>query len=87
MIHELKTWVPYYRAIVEGKKKFEVRLNDRNFQVGDKLKLREYDNTTGEYTGRAITVDVSYILNGGSFGIEKDYVVMSFGATIKYHNH
>lgn len=31
----------------------------------------------GKYTGKKINVIIKYILNGGQFGIEKDYVVMS----------
>lgn len=25
MNHELKTWPPYYQAIIDGKKRFEIR--------------------------------------------------------------
>jgi ubiquitin len=40
--HRLKTWPEYYVAIQEGRKPFELRFNDRNFQVGDKLILEEF---------------------------------------------
>lgn len=42
MKHELKTWPESYNAIVKGLRKFEVRKNDRDFKVGDKLLLREF---------------------------------------------
>lgn len=32
----------YFRAQAKGRK-FEIRRNDRNFNVGDELWLREYD--------------------------------------------
>jgi hypothetical protein len=37
MKHELKTWTEYYNAVFDGNKTFEVRKNDRNYQVDDVL--------------------------------------------------
>jgi len=42
MLHVLKTVQPYFEALWSGEKRFEVRKNDRGFQVGDSLCLREY---------------------------------------------
>ena len=42
MKHELKTWPNEFQAIWDGKKAFEVRPNDRNYQVQDSLLLREW---------------------------------------------
>jgi hypothetical protein len=39
-IHELKCVEPYFTDIITGMKSFEVRKNDRDFQVGDILHLR-----------------------------------------------
>jgi len=77
MNHELKTWVHYYNEIVNGRKKFELRKNDRDFKVGDLLILQEYDNDTKEYTGSSCIVSVDYILHGGSFGLDEGYCIMS----------
>jgi hypothetical protein len=77
--HELKTWPSYFQAVKDGDKTFEVRKNDRDFQVGDWLKLLEYNpskDRTAPYTGREVTVMVTYVLDGGEFGIEKGYCVM-----------
>lgn len=41
MIHQLKIEKKYFDQIVEGKKTFEVRKNDRDFHVGDYLGLNE----------------------------------------------
>jgi len=57
-IHELKTLPEFYQRILNRQKTFEVRYNDRNFQVGDHLNLREYN---GRYTGRSMTVQVKYL--------------------------
>jgi len=41
--HELKVWPAYFHPICEDKKRFEVRRDDRGFQKGDVLWLREYN--------------------------------------------
>ena len=74
--HELKTWIPYYKAVVGGVKQFEVRKDDRKFKEGDILHLREWDNTLKEYTGRGTKRKIRYILKGGAFGVQKGYVIM-----------
>jgi hypothetical protein len=45
--HELKTWTEYYTALEQGVKTFEFRRDDRTpaYQVGDVLRLREWNNT------------------------------------------
>lgn len=43
MVHELKIWPQYYQAVYEGTKTFEVRVNDRGFQKGDFVRLREFN--------------------------------------------
>jgi ASC-1-like (ASCH) protein len=62
MIHELKIWPKYFNAIKCGDKRFEYRVNDRGFAVGDMLHLREYNIESGEYTGQEMSVMVTYIL-------------------------
>lgn len=43
MHHELKIWPQFYRRVADGSKTFEIRDNDRGFQMGDTCELREYD--------------------------------------------
>ena len=77
--HHLKIWPPYFRAVRDGLKTFEVRKNDRNFQPGDALVLKEWDPAAGRYTGHKCNVIVTYVLAGDplqSFGIADGYVVM-----------
>lgn len=76
-IHNLKTWAEPFDAMAAGLKTWEFRYNDRDYKVGDFLHLMRYDPETGEYTGKALDVQVTYILQGGSFGIPEGYVVMS----------
>lgn len=75
--HELKILPEYFQAVAEGRKTFEVRRKDRDFKVGDTVTLREFD---GNYTGRSLTVRISYILDDPEyckegfviFGIEQN---------------
>ena len=45
MRHNLKIWPQYYKPVAEGLKTFEIRKNDRGFQAGDEVELREWDPT------------------------------------------
>ena len=82
-IHRLKTLPSYFAALKIGDKTFEVRRNDRDFAVGDRLVLCEYDPSDnaetfydGHYSGHELTYDVTYVMHGGRFGLDGDYVVM-----------
>ena len=75
MRHELKILPKYYNDVVAGKKNFELRKNDRNFQVGDILVLKEW---SGDYTGRKIEAEVKYILQDcPEYGLDEGYCIMS----------
>lgn len=75
MIHELKIKSEYFGAVTSGRKTFEVRKNDRCFEIGDYLALNEIDNE-GKYTNSCCLVYVDYILNDINY-CKKDYVTMS----------
>ena len=72
-VHELKLVQPFFDDVFENRKEFEIRKNDRNFQVGDRLKLVEFPFQEPE---RFILKDIKYILKGGQFGIEKGYIIL-----------
>lgn len=75
MQHELKTWPKFFQMIVQGEKNAEVRKDDRDFQNGDVLWLREYNPEMGKYTGFEAKVDVISVLRNVA-GIKKGYCVI-----------
>jgi ParB family chromosome partitioning protein len=72
----LKTWPEYYEPISTGAKTFEIRKHDRDFKVGDILKLEEFEPTVQAYTGRAMYFIISYILAVQPF-VPEGYVCMA----------
>ena len=68
MLHELKTYPKYFKETIEGNKLFEIRKNDRNFQIGDVLLLKEWDNI--KYAM------VRYILDDKFIGLAEGYVAL-----------
>jgi len=74
MEHNLKIANEYFEAVNEGLKTFEIRNNDRNFKVEDIVNLEEIDENK-EYTGRKVTVKITYITN---YAQMSGYVVFSF---------
>lgn len=76
-VHDLKTWPEPFAAIRADLKPWDFRLNDRDYQVGDKLRLREWSPTDQVYTGEIEERLVPWILHGGHFGVPKDFAIMS----------
>ncbi len=74
--HNLKTVNPYFEEVLQGKKTFECRKNDREFESGDRVILNEYDAKTFTYLGRNLYFEIGYILNDYP-GLQPDYVVFS----------
>lgn len=86
-IHELKTWPEFFQAMLDRLKTFDARkATDRDFKFGDVLLLREWTpadsihSALGEYSGRYIKAEVTYILHGSKgnvkCGIREGYCVM-----------
>ena len=61
----------YFDAIIDGRKRFEVRLADFRCKPGDTLVLLEQKQGTKKLTGRKLNCEVMYKLNTKS--IEKFY--------------
>lgn len=72
--HKLKLAKMFFEDVRLGRKSFELRKNDRDYQIGDILELREMDN--GEPTGRVIEKKITYILEEFA-GLKEDYCILA----------
>lgn len=77
-MHELKISPEYFNQQDIGTKTFELRFDDRGFEVGDLLLLREYDRLT--YTGRQVVRKVVGLLRGPVLGLAAGWVILSTAA-------
>ncbi|MDK1020213.1 MAG: ASCH/PUA domain-containing protein [Candidatus Hydrogenedentes bacterium] len=78
MLHDLKIWPEHYDVVVDGRKRFELRRDDRDFQVGDTLMLREWCLETETYTGRSVLVRVAFVLREAEpFGLMEGFCAIS----------
>lgn len=75
--HQLKILPEYFQAVIEGRKKAELRTNDRDFKVGDYLLLAEWNSGADEYSGRKIVVEISDITPCYGFAAP-ELVMLSF---------
>lgn len=73
--HKLKCLPQYFSLTWDGKKDFEIRKNDRNFQVGQTVLLREYNSNENTFTGREIVQEIVSIVEY-SDALKDDYVVL-----------
>src|SRR5690606_41233106 len=78
--HRLKAVGHYVDGVGRGVETLEVRKNDRAFQRGDTLVLMRYENTTiglrPTVPFRTIRKRITYLLQGGQFGIDPGYCVL-----------
>jgi hypothetical protein len=73
--HYLKCWPEYFKSLAYGDKKFELRKDDRDFQIGDTLIIKEWN---GEFTGNELKFYVSYILRDAvNLGLMEGYCILS----------
>lgn len=74
-LHELKTVQPFFDDVLHERKSFEIRKNDRDFKVGDILKLMEY--VDGKETGNCSFNSITYILKDvPEYGLKEGYVIL-----------
>jgi hypothetical protein len=82
---EIKSWPQFFQPIVDGFKKHDMRdKTERDYCVGDVLRLREYDPFEGEYTGRYQDVEITFITSNdtpcafSSACLDKKAAILSF---------
>jgi hypothetical protein len=74
--HNLKIWPQHWERIFEGSKTFEIRVNDRAFQKGDKVVLRPWDKEERKYLTHAPFHDLHRTI-GDVYPIDAERVVFS----------
>jgi hypothetical protein len=77
MKHILKIWPQYYCRVADGSKTFEVRNNDRGFQPGDIVFLKEWDNLAANGNGKYTDRDILKFTVGYVLPIDAERVVFS----------
>lgn len=75
--HELKIWDEYFGKVVSGRKKAEVRKNDRDFRLGDTVTLKEWLPDLGKFTGSIVNVRITDVTPLDKVGAQ-GFVVFSF---------
>lgn len=75
--HYIKCETQYYQAVERGEKKFELRLNDRDYKKHDLVYLDEFANS--DYTGRRIgPFEIQYIMYGPIFGLAEGWCIFNW---------
>ncbi len=81
MIHEVKCAPIMFERLLSGEKTFDLRRDDRGYQMGDELRLREYDDKRGHecddptcrlsrYTGRVLVRRIGFVAKGVFYGLD-----------------
>lgn len=73
--HDLKILPEYFNLVKEGKKRFEIRKDDRGYKEGDIINLKEFDGTY--FTGKEVQCKILYKLDGGQYGLKEGYCILS----------
>jgi len=84
MVHLLKIKQCYLYHILEGRKQFEIRKNDRDFQVGDVIQFLPIEDSNYNIYDLVESVPyfrITYIHHG--LGMQKNYVCISIEPQLK----
>lgn len=74
---EKKILPEYFRSVVNGTKKFEIREDEDGLQICDVIILREWDGE--KYTGREIEKNIDYVLRDvPEYGLMPGYVILGW---------
>jgi len=76
--HNLKCKHEYFEAVTKGFKTAEIRINDRDFKVGDTFILNEINNGTFTAPRKSIRFLITHVLKHDFRGLSPDYVMISF---------
>lgn len=84
--HDLKTWPAVFAATLAGRKPFEIRRDDRGYEAGDVLRLREWDPEREQFTGREVWRTVTYVMRladvPGGAGLAEGYCLLGLACPV-----
>lgn len=72
-VHDIRLGAPFFDDVLECRKNFELRKNDRDYKVGDILYMMEFKD--GRNTGRAVKRKIIYMLEDFT-GLEDGYCIL-----------
>lgn len=82
--HAVKSWPSFFEATLSGAKTHDVRRTaDRDYRVGDTLRLQEFDPVKQHYTGREVVVRITYITSAAfpcalsNGALDPDFCILS----------
>lgn len=83
-LHELNIKHEYLVEVVMGRKTFELRKNDRDYQVGDLIRfidIKQIDSDKCDcdiYIGKDTLYIITYVLKDvPQYGLDKDYCILA----------
>lgn len=81
MVHVLKLETPWFQVVQDGLKTFELRRDDRDFQVGDYLDLLHYFASIDSYDGQRIRREIIWACREMP-GLAPGFVALSLGPVV-----
>lgn len=78
--HNLKTHPDPFDQVWKRKKTAELRLDDRDFRIGDLMILREWKPRAKRFSGRWVRAEITAITWLGQWipGVTEPYAMLSF---------
>ena len=82
MIIRKKAWPELFEAVLNGKKDFDIRLDEFKVNEGDILLLEEWNPKTKKYTGRKIKKKIKFILHTNQLPFWTEQEVLDHGFVV-----
>ncbi|MEQ6333278.1 DUF3850 domain-containing protein [Sphingobium sp. MK2] len=88
--YEMKSWPWFYREMIAGRKKHDMRdKRKRSYKVGDRVLLREWDPRSGSYSGEQCVFEITYITSNdspcalSSGGLDRNMAILSMSPVME----
>lgn len=76
--HDIKILPQFFEDTSCGRKSFELRKDDRDYQIGDTVTMHEWTPDAG-YTGRQLMITIIYVLRGcPEYGLMDGYCILGW---------